>query len=131
MNSKWSEYEATPKVRNTAIIREPDKRQHRELWRWVGFGAVLVVVILFSEWKNFELIRHGYRIEDLRKEHEKAESANRHLRLEIETLTSPKRIERFATEQLNLVVPSQDQAIVLERVEVAPPPDTAIVATRR
>ncbi|SUZ99868.1 uncharacterized protein METZ01_LOCUS52722, partial [marine metagenome] len=90
-----------------------------------------VVVILFSEWKNFELIRHGYRIEDLRKEHEKAESANRHLRLEIETLTSPKRIERFATEQLNLVVPSQDQAIVLERVEVAPPPDTAIVATRR
>ena len=131
MNSKWSEYEATPKIRNTAIIREPDKRQHRELWRWVGFGAVLVVVILFSEWKNFELIRHGYRIEDLRKEHEKAESANRHLRLEIETLTSPKRIERFATEQLNLVVPSQDQAIVLERVEVAPPPDTAIVATRR
>ncbi|MEE3104204.1 MAG: cell division protein FtsL [Acidobacteriota bacterium] len=131
MTSKWSEYEATPKVRNTAIIREPDKRQHRELWRWVGFGAVLVVVILFSEWKNFELIRHGYRIEDLRKEHEKAESANRHLRLEIETLTSPKRIERFATEQLNLVVPSQDQAIVLERVEVAPPPDTAIVATRR
>jgi|TARA_B100002003_G_scaffold112266_1_gene103852 cell division protein FtsL len=131
MNSKWSEYEATPKVRNTAIIREPDKRQHRELWRWVGFGAVLVVVILFSEWKNFELIRHGYRIEDLRKEHEKAESANRQLRLEIETLTSPKRIERFATEQLNLVVPSQDQAIVLERVEVAPPPDTAIVATRR
>jgi cell division protein FtsL len=131
MNSKWSEYEATPKIRNTAIIREPDKRQHRELWRWVGFGAVLVVVILFSEWKNFELIRHGYRIEDLRKEHEKAESANRQLRLEIETLTSPKRIERFATEQLNLVVPSQDQAIVLERVEVAPPPDTAIVATRR
>ena len=131
MNSKWSEYEATPKVQNTAIIREPDKRQHRELWRWVGFGAVLVVVILFSEWKNFELIRHGYRIEDLRKEHEKAESANRQLRLEIETLTSPKRIERFATEQLNLVVPSQDQAIVLERVEVAPPPDTAIVATRR
>ncbi len=131
MNSKWSEYEATPKVRNTAIIREPDKRQHRELWRWVGFGAVLVVVILFSEWKNFELIRHGYRIEDLRKEHEKAESANRHLRLEIETLTSPKRIERFATEQLNLVVPSQDQAIVLERVEVAPPPDTEIVATLR
>ena len=131
MNSKWSESEATPKVQNTAIIREPDKRQHRELWRWVGFGAVLVVVILFSEWKNFELIRHGYRIEDLRKEHEKAESANRQLRLEIETLTSPKRIERFATEQLNLVVPSQDQAIVLERVEVAPPPDTAIVATRR
>ena len=131
MNSKWSEYEATPKVRNTAIIREPDKRQHRELWRWVGFGAVLVVVILFSEWKNFELIRHGYRIEDLRKEHEIEKSKNQHLRLEIESRTSPREVERIAREELNLVVPSQDQVIVLERVEVAPPPDTAIVATRR
>ena len=131
MKSQWLEYEKTPKVRNTAIIREPDKKQHKELRRWVGFGIVIVAVVLFSAWQNFELIQHGYRIEDLRKEHEKAESANRQLRLEIETLTSPKRIERFATEQLNLVVPSQDQAIVLERVEVAPPPDTAIVATRR
>ena len=131
MKSQWSKYEVTPNVRNTVIVREPDKKQHKELRRWVGFGIVIVAVVLFSAWQNFELIQYGYRIEDLRKEHEKAESANRHLRLEIETLTSPKRIERFATEQLNLVVPSQDQAIVLERVEVAPPPDTAIVATRR
>ena len=131
MKSQWIEYEKTPKVRNTAIIREPDKRQHKELRRWVGFGIVIVAVVLFSAWQIFELIQHGYRIEDLRKEHEKAESANRQLRLEIETLTSPKEVERIATEELNLVVPSQDQVVVLERVEMAPPPDTAIVATRR
>jgi cell division protein FtsL len=131
MNSQWSEYETTPTVRNTAIIREPDKRQHKELWRWVGFGIPLVAVVLFSAWQNFELIQHGYRIEDLRKEYEKAKSTNQTLRLEIESLTSPKEVERRATEELNLVVPSQDQVIVLERVEVAPPPDAAIVATRR
>ena len=131
MNSQWSQYEATPTVRNTAIIREPDKRQHKELRRWVGFGIVIVAVVLFSAWQNFELIQHGYRIEDLRKEHEIEKSKNQHLRLEIESLTSPKEVERIAREELNLVVPSEDQVIVLERVEMAPPPDTAIVATRR
>jgi len=131
MKLQWIEYEKTPKVRNTAIIREPDKRQHKELRRWVGFGIVIVAVVLFSAWQNFELIQHGYRIEDLRKEHEIEKSKNQHLRLEIESLTSPEEVERIAREELNLVVPSQDQVIVLERVEMAPPPDTAIVATRR
>ncbi len=131
MKSQWLEYEKTPKVRNTAIIREPDKKQHKELRRWVGFGIVIVAVVLFSAWQNFELIQHGYRIEDLRKEHEIEKSENKKLRLEIESRTSPREVERIAREELNLVVPSQDQVIVLERVEVAPPPDTAIVATRR
>ena len=131
MNSQWSKYEVTPTVRNTAIIREPDKKQHKELRRWVEFGIVIVAVVLFAAWQNFELIQHGYRIEDLRKEHEIEKSKNQHLRLDIESLTSPKRVERIATEKLNLVVPSQDQVIVIERFEVAPPPDTAIVATRR
>ena len=131
MNSQWSEYEVTPNVQNTAIVREHDKREQSELWRWVRWGVVLVAVVLFSAWQNFELIQHGYRIEDLRKEHEIEKSKNQHLRLDIESLTSPKEVERIATEELNLVVPSQDQVVVIERVEVAPPPDTAIVATRR
>ena len=131
MKSQWSEYEVTPNVQNTVIVREHDKRQQSELWRWVRWGVVLVAVVLFSAWQNFELIQHGYRIEDLRKEHEIEKSLNKELRLEIEQLTAPKVVERIATEELNLVVPSQDQVIVIERFEVAPPPDTAIVATRR
>jgi len=131
MKSQWSEYEVTPNVRNTVIVREHDKREQSELWRWVRWGIVLVAVVLFSAWQNFELIQHGYRIEDLRKEHEIEKSENKKLRLNIESLTSLKEVERKATEELNLVVPSQDQVIVIERFEVAPPPDTAIVATRK
>ena len=97
----------------------------------MGFGIVIVAVVLFSAWQNFELIQHGYRIEDLRKEHEIEKSENKKLRLNIEILTSPKEVERISTEKLNLVVPSQDQVVVIDRVEVAPPPATAIVATRR
>ena len=44
------------------------------------------------------------------------EEVNRHLRLEIETLRAPRRIERLATEQLHLVAPARGEAIVIERV---------------
>ena len=58
------------------------------------------------------------------------EEINRHLRLEVEMLQSPKRIERMATEKLGMVAPSRDEAIVIERVTPTPPPAKSIVATR-
>jgi cell division protein FtsL len=58
------------------------------------------------------------------------EEVNRHLRLEIETLRAPRRIERIATQQLHLVSPVRGQAIVIERVTPAAPPEKSIVAAR-
>jgi hypothetical protein len=55
---------------------------------------------------------------------------NRHLRLEIETLRSPRRIEDVATKELNLVAPDRHQAIVIERVAPTAPPEKSIVALR-
>ena len=52
------------------------------------------------------------------------------LRLEIETLRSPKRIESLATGQLHLVAPARDEAIVIERVVKPEAPPKSIVAQR-
>ena len=52
----------------------------------------------------------------LERERASEEEVNRHLRLEIETLRSPQRIEEMATKELQLVAPARDQAIVIERV---------------
>jgi cell division protein FtsL len=88
------------------------------------------VVLLFSAWQHFELLRHGYQIERMQQDRAAEEEVNRHLRLEIETLRAPRRIEKIATEQLHLVAPSRDQAIVIERVTPAAPPDKSVVAAR-
>jgi len=48
----------------------------------------------------------------------------------VETLRAPRRIERIATEQLHLVAPARGQAIVIERVTPAAPPEKSIVAAR-
>ena len=117
-------------IRNNPIIREIDQTRQRELRRSAVIGVFLVAVLLFSAWQHFELRQHGYRIEEMQQERAQELEINRHLRLEIETLQSPKRIEQIAIEQLNLVAPSSDEAIVIERVIPATQPDPSIVATR-
>jgi cell division protein FtsL len=87
-------------------------------------------VLLFSAWQQFQLVRHGYRLERIQRERADEEEINRRLRLEIETLRDPERIERIATEKLRLVAPTSDQAIIIERVTPPAPPDRSIVASR-
>jgi cell division protein FtsL len=55
---------------------------------------------------------------------------NRHLRLELETLRAPQRIEKLATERLGMVSPGAAEAVVLERVTAQPPPAKSVVAAR-
>lgn len=116
-------------IRNNPIVREVDLARQRELWRSVGVGVFLVVVLLFSAWQHFELLQHGYEIEQLQLERTQELEINRHLRLEIETLRSPKRIERIATQQLNLVEPTNEDAIVVERL-LQSVPDSELMAAR-
>jgi cell division protein FtsL len=124
------EYAIKKDVRNNIIVREVDEARQRELWKSVGMAGVLVIVLVFSAWQHFELLQHGYRIEEMQKERGVEEELTRHLRLEIETLRSPKRIEALAIGQLHLVAPARDEAIVIERVVPAEAPSTSIVARR-
>ena len=118
-------------IRNNPIIREVDQTRQREMWRSVAIGVFLVVVLIFSAWQHFELLQHGYYIEEMQQERAREIEINRHLRLEIETLQSLDRIERIATEQLNLVAPTESEAIVIERVVPAVQPDQSIIALRQ
>ena len=131
MNRQDFEYAIKKDIRNNPIVREVDTARQRELWRSMTVGVLLVAVLLFSAWQHFELLQHGYRIEQMQQERATELEINRYLRLEIETLRSPQRIERIATEQLNLVAPNSAEAVVIERVMPAPEPDGSIVATRQ
>lgn len=124
------EYAIKKDVRNNPIVREVDEARQRQLWRSAGIGVLLVLVLLFSAWQHFEVLRHGMAMARIQQERAAEEEINRHLRLEIETLRSPARIERMAIQQLRLVAPTRDQAIVIERVVAPAPPDRSIVAAR-
>ena len=125
------EYAIKKDVRNNPIVREMDEERQRELWKSVGVAGFLVLVLLLSAWQHFELLVHGYQAEEMQRQRATEEETGRRLLLEIETLKSPKRIERLATEQLRLVTPSREEATVIERVLPADPPAASVVALRR
>jgi len=124
------EYAVRKDVRNNPIVREVDVDRQRELWKWLGMAALVVVSVMFWTWQHFALLRHGYRLEELQRQRAVEEDVARHLLLDIETLRSPKRIEAIARGQLKLVTPSREDAIVIERVVPAEPPAKTVVARR-
>jgi cell division protein FtsL len=124
------EYAIRKDVRNNPIVREVDGERHREMLRSVAIGAFLVVVALFAAWQHFDLLRHGYRIEQMQQERAAEEEITRHLRLEIETLRSPGRIEQLAIDRLHMVAPGPQDSAVIERVVPAPAPQQSVMAHR-
>jgi cell division protein FtsL len=124
------EYEIRKDFRNNQIVREVDERRLRDLWQSLAIGVALVIVLLFSAWQHFELLRHGYRLEQMQRDRAAENEINRHLRLEMETLRAPQRIEKLATERLGMVTPADGEAVVLERVAPTDPPAKSVVASR-
>ena len=112
-------------------VREVDRGRHREMWLMVGAVAVLVVAMLITVWQESEGRRLGFDVQRLQNERAAEEAANYHLRVELETLRSLKRIEALATQKLHLVAPATGEAVVIERVKPGPQPAKSLVARRR
>ena len=124
------EYEIRKDFRNNPIVREVDERRLRDLWTSLGIGVALVTVLLFSAWQHFELLRHGYKLEQMQRDRAAENDINRHLRLEMETLGAPQRIEKLAIERLGMVSPGDAEAVVLERVAPTETPARSVIASR-
>lgn len=130
MTGEAFEYSIKKDIRNNPIVREIDLERHREMWRSMGIGLFLVTVLLFSAWQHFELQQHGYKYEQMLQERAEEDLVNRHLRLEVETLKAPARVERVATGKLRMVAPTATDSTVIERVAPAPVPPRSVVARR-
>jgi cell division protein FtsL len=124
------EYAIKKDVRNNPIVREVDRERHRQMLGSVGLGVFLVLVALFAAWQHFDVLRHGYRIEEMQKARVAEEEITRHLRLEIQSLRSPARIEQLATGRLRMVAPGPQDSAVIERVMPAAVPPQSVVARR-
>ena len=124
------EYAVRKDVRNNPIIREVDAERQTEMRKSLGLAALLVIAVMFWTWQHFELVRHGYRLDEVQRAQAVEEDVARHLRLQVETLRSPKRIETLARGRLNLVTPTREDATVIERVVPADPPAKSVVAQR-
>jgi cell division protein FtsL len=124
------EYAIKKDIRNNPIVREVDREQKRAFGRTVLAFSLIVGMLLFSAWQHFEIRRHGYETERLRTERAQEEAINRKLRLELEALRAPQRIEQIATDQLHMTSPTANDTLIIQRVGPRTP-DKAIVAAAR
>jgi cell division protein FtsL len=107
-----------------------DEARLREMLRSTVIGVFVVAIVLYSAWQHFELVRYGYRIEQMQQQRVTEEKVNRHLKLNIQTLSRPDRIEQLASRRLKLVQPTADDTFILERVVPSEPPARSVVAAR-
>ena len=74
------EYAIKKDVRNNPIVREVDESRQRELWKSVAVAGFFVVAALFAALQHFELLRHGYRVEEMQQQKADAEEEARQAR---------------------------------------------------
>jgi cell division protein FtsL len=98
--------------------------------RWLFVVALVVAAALFDAWQRYGILSHGFALEDVQSARAAEEVKARHLRLEIETLLAPARIERVARQQLHLVSPGPEDAVVIERIVPPEQPPSSVVASR-
>lgn len=107
-------YQVRRPVENFLLVRERDRRRAREL-AMLFFGLLPVAVALLGyTWVQTEIVRTGYTVRALESRLAELERSERHLRLEISYLSSPQRIERAASEELEMVFPSLEQMVFVE-----------------
>jgi cell division protein FtsL len=110
-------------IRNEQLVRELDRRRHRELVMVALTGLVLTLAVIAYAWPHFEMIRLGYRMEELRQRQEELVKTKRHLELQRATELAPARIERVALDELGMSYPDRTQRIVVTpQANVSRPP---------
>lgn len=103
-------------VVNTYLVRERDRRRHREL------ALVLLVVLclggglLAYTWIHLEMLSTGYEIDKLEKSLDELSKKERQLRLEASYLAGPSQIERRAVTELGMQPPTLEQMVFWEEI---------------
>ena len=125
------EYAIKKDVRNNPVVRGVDVQQRREFARGLLLAGAIVGMLLFSAWQHYLLIDHSINVQRLLGERVEAERLNRQLRLEVEALRAPARLESRAIRELGMVYPAPDRTLVIERVTSSSAPAASVVASAR
>lgn len=105
----------TPYVMGSELVRrqraytKDDLVKAKFLFRILFLVAFMAILCLFYIWSRVQIVQYGYDINSLKSRQHQLMEANKKLRLEVATLKSPPRVEKFAVEKLGMrpVMPEQ------------------------
>jgi cell division protein FtsL len=91
------------------------RRSRRGNLRLVLVVLLIVASLILYVAAKVSIMRLGYRIETLEREKKELERANRSLRIEASSLTSPGRIEEIAVKRMGMVRPPKENVVTVKR----------------
>ncbi|HEX9737291.1 MAG TPA: hypothetical protein VGG06_35450 [Thermoanaerobaculia bacterium] len=103
-------------VDNSYLVRQRDRRRLRELLAVAAAVLVLGGALFAYTWVHVELLRTGYRIDELETRLHEVLEAERKWRLEAAYAAHPERVEQRARQDLAMTEPSLDQTIFYEEI---------------
>lgn len=81
----------------------------------------VLVFLLGYVWERVDIVRVGYRLEQLKAQKTLLERERDELNVKLAALSAPERIARVAREKLGMVPPQQGQIVVVHRAEPVAP----------
>ena len=119
-----TEFHTLKRIDNSRLVRNVEPARLRELYRTAGLGVMIALFLMFYVYQHFRCIDLSFQLEDLKAKQTQLASLNSELRLEIEGLRDPQRIDAIAKRHLGLTEPLPTQ------VQEYDSPDGAEVAAR-
>jgi hypothetical protein len=98
-------------IDNSRLVRVVDPRSRRECLGLVAWVLAFFVVALLYALPYLAKLRTGYRIEDLKKQHEALLETNRQFQVREAALRDPKRIYAIARGRLGLSSPLPEYVV--------------------
>jgi hypothetical protein len=106
---KTIEFQTVKRIDNSRLVRNVEPVRLRNYYKTVALGGLMAVFFMFYIYQHFRCIDLSFQLEDLKTRQTEASSLNSGLRLEIEGLRDPKRIDYIARRQLGLTEPLPTQ----------------------
>jgi cell division protein FtsL len=99
------EFRTVKRIDNSRLVRHVEPVKLRNYYKTVALGSIVAVFFMFYIYQHFRCIDLSFQLEELKAKQVEAASLNSGLRLEIEGLRDPKRIDKIARRQLGLTEP--------------------------
>jgi cell division protein FtsB len=104
-----TEFHTVKRIDNSRLVRNAEPVRMQGFYRTACWGGVIAVFLMFYVYQHFRCIDLSFQLEDLKARQTKMSALNSELRLEIEGLRDPRRIDVIARRQLGLTEPLPTQ----------------------
>jgi cell division protein FtsB len=104
-----TEFHTVKRIDNSRLVRHAEPVRMQGFYRTAAWGGVIAMFLMFYVYQHFRCIDLSFQLEDLKARQTKISALNSELRLEIEGLRDPRRIDVIARRQLGLTEPLPTQ----------------------